>query len=91
MVRVPVQYQQGSIKRTVRTVAVNKKITFQFRSTIIVRCTLNMEAMVTRSHVIQTESENALEPERNHYRLNARGVYCLNATALVWTPGKEIP
>ena len=31
------------------------------------------------------------EPERNRYRLNARGVYCLNTTALMRTPGKETP
>ena len=63
MARVPVQYQQGAIKHTVRTAAMNKKVKFQFRSTIVVRYTLYTEAMVTRSHVIQMESENGTRTE----------------------------
>ena len=32
-----------------------------------------------------------MESERNRYRINAHGVYCLNDAVLVRTPAKETP
>ena len=46
---------------------------FCFHSTIVVRCALY------KTQVVYSASLKK-EPQRNHYCLNACGVYCLNAT-----------
>ena len=76
-------FGQAQIIHT-HTAAVNIKFTFCYHSTIVVRCA-PYKTQVVYSASLKTE------PERNHYLLNACGVYCLNATAIVRMPGKGTP